>query len=60
VYTQFTDATSEKIAEWVKEGKLKAIIGKTAEMDDLEAVREMLDAASSAKGAIGKSVVKIA
>ena len=59
VFTQFTDATSEKVAEWVKEGKLKAIIGKTAEMYDLKAAKDMLDAAGSAKGAIGKSVVKL-
>jgi NADPH:quinone reductase-like Zn-dependent oxidoreductase len=60
VSTQFTSATSENIGKWVKEGKLKAIIGKTVAMDDLEGVREMLDAAASAKGAIGKYVIKIA
>jgi NADPH:quinone reductase-like Zn-dependent oxidoreductase len=59
VYTQFTSTASEKIAEWMKEDKLKAIIGKTAEIDDLETVREMFEAVTSAKGAIGKYVIKI-
>ena len=59
IYTQFTSTISESIAEWVKEGKLKAISSKTAEMDDLETVRGMFQEVTSAKGAIGKYVVKI-
>lgn len=58
-FTQFTGTDSERIARWVRDGKLKAVVGKIAGMDDLEAVKEMFEAVSSGKGATGKYVVKI-
>jgi NADPH:quinone reductase-like Zn-dependent oxidoreductase len=59
IHTQMTDENAEKIARWVQEGKLKAIIGGTGDMTDLEFVKEALDTVGSTKGAIGRIIIRI-
>lgn len=58
-FTHLGKENSDAIEQWVREGKLKPVIGGSAEMDDLETVRKMFDIVGSAKGAVGKYVVKI-
>lgn len=58
-HTQFEKRDSEMIEKLVVEGKLKAVVGQSAAMDDLKAVRKMFDMVGGLKGATGKLVVKV-
>ena len=54
VYVQFTEEVAEKISDLIREGKLKAIVGRTAKMAELETVKEMFGLVVAGKGGIGK------
>jgi len=56
-HTQFTPEDVKRIEQWVVEGKLRAVVGESAQMGDLEAVRRMFDVVATGKGAVGKYVV---
>lgn len=58
-FTHAAKENTEAIERWAKEGKLKAVIGGVTEMDDLETVRKFYNIVGSAKGAVGKYVIKI-
>lgn len=58
-FTQCSKENIDAIDGWAKEGKLKAVIGGAVDMDDLEEVKRMYNIVGSAKGAVGKYVVKI-
>jgi NADPH:quinone reductase-like Zn-dependent oxidoreductase len=49
----------EKLAWWVGEGKVKPIVGRTAKLSDIKAVREGCQEVYDAKGGIGKFVIEI-
>ncbi|TVY92994.1 Reticulon-4-interacting protein, mitochondrial [Lachnellula willkommii] len=57
--TQFSKEDSERIDGWVREGKLKPIVGEVFGMGDLDRVRKALDLVATGKGAVGKYVVKM-
>jgi len=57
--TQFTKEDSVRIESWIKEGKLKPIIGGVVGMDDLEGVKKVFGLVATGKGAVGNYVVKI-
>jgi NADPH:quinone reductase-like Zn-dependent oxidoreductase len=50
---------AEQITKWAEEGKLKAVIGKTANLSDLETVRAMYEIVAQRKGSVGKYVITI-
>lgn len=47
------------IAKWIEEGKLKPVVGKTVQLEDIEALREVCTQIASGKGGLGKTVVVI-
>jgi NADPH:quinone reductase-like Zn-dependent oxidoreductase len=49
----------EKIARWVEEGKLKAVVGKVIKLEDVSELREACIQLLSGKGGLGKVVVEI-
>lgn len=49
----------DTVAKWVEEGKLKAVVGKVAELEDINAVREGCQEVVTGKGGLGKFVIKI-
>jgi NADPH:quinone reductase-like Zn-dependent oxidoreductase len=59
VWNHFEERDAERIAEWAGEGKLKAVIGKTAKLSDLETVRALYDIVGQRKGSGGKYIVTI-
>jgi NADPH:quinone reductase-like Zn-dependent oxidoreductase len=50
---------AEQITKWAEEGKLKAVIGRTAKLSDLETVRAMYEVVAQRKGSVGKYVITI-
>jgi NADPH:quinone reductase-like Zn-dependent oxidoreductase len=53
------EGNAEQITKWAEEGKLKAVIGKTAKLSDLETVRAMYEIVAQRKGSVGKYVITI-
>lgn len=47
------------LGRWVGEGKFKPLVGRTAKLEDLEAVKSGYEEVYKAKGGVGKFVVKI-
>lgn len=58
-FSQMSGENAEAIDLWVREGKLKPIVGGIIEWDDLESVRKIGHMVGSAKGAVGKYVLRI-
>lgn len=48
-----------RFTEWIDAGKIKPIVGRTAKLDDIEAVRSGCQEIYDGKGGIGKFVIEI-
>lgn len=48
-----------KLAEWMEDGKLRPVVGRTAKLEDLKAVIEGCQEVQRGKGGVGKFVVKM-
>lgn len=49
----------ETMAKLIEDGKVRPVVGRTAKLSDLQAVRELCDEVYTGKGGIGKSVITI-
>lgn len=49
----------ERLGDWIEQGKIRAVIGRVAQLDNLEAVREGCEILASGKGGVGKFVVQV-
>ncbi|KAL5352258.1 hypothetical protein ACLOAV_002205 [Pseudogymnoascus australis] len=49
----------DELGRWVVEGKLQPLVGRTAKLEDLEAVKSGYNEVYQAKGGVGKFVVEI-
>lgn len=49
----------DELGQWVVEGKLQPLVGRTAKLEDLEAVKSGYNEVYQAKGGVGKFVVEI-
>ncbi|OBT60742.1 hypothetical protein VE03_04553 [Pseudogymnoascus sp. 23342-1-I1] len=49
----------DAVGQWVVQGKLKPLVGRTAKLEDLKAVKSGYDEVYQAKGGVGKFVVEI-
>lgn len=47
----------EEIAGWVKEGKLKPVVGRAVQMRELEEVKAAAGQVYEGKGGLGKTVI---
>lgn len=48
----------ERLTRWVEEGKVKAVVGKSVKLSDLEGVRECVRQVIAGKGGVGKFVIE--
>jgi len=49
----------ERLSQWVKEGKLMPVVGRTAKLSDIEEVRKGCQEVYDGKGGVGKFVIEI-
>lgn len=49
----------EKMAKWAEEGKIKAVIGTTAKLQDIDATIKALDVTYKGKGGLGKTIIEV-
>ena len=59
VFTQFGEDNAGLIDKWLGDGTLKAVLGGTVAIEDIEDVKKMYDMVGSGKGAVGKYVVVV-
>jgi NADPH:quinone reductase-like Zn-dependent oxidoreductase len=59
VFTQFGEDNAGLIDKWLGDGTLKAVLGGTVAIEDIEDVKRMYDIVGSGKGAVGKYVVVV-
>lgn len=59
VLQKTTKRDLEKIALWIEERKLKAVVGKVLKLEDVDELRETCVQILSGKGGLGKVVVEI-
>ena len=52
-------ADLEKFSQWVEEGKVKPVVGSTAKLSDIEAVKKGCGQIFEGKGGVGKFVIEI-
>jgi len=57
VFTQTINTDLDRLALWLEEGKVKAVIGREAKVEDLDAVRAMAQLVYAGHGGVGKYVV---
>lgn len=48
-----------KLGEYVEEGKLRTVVSRTANLRDVEAVKELCHMVYSGKGGTGKMVIQV-
>jgi NADPH:quinone reductase-like Zn-dependent oxidoreductase len=49
----------ERLSGWIEQGKIKTVVGRVANFEDIDAVREGCWEVYNGKGGIGKFVVDI-
>lgn len=50
----------ERLAKWIEEGKVRAVVGRMAKLSDLQDVKNGCEQIVSRKGGVGKFVIEIA
>lgn len=49
----------EKMTQWVEDGKVKAVVGTTVQMQDINGTIKALEVVAKGKGGLGKTVIKV-
>lgn len=58
----FLDSSGEdltEIARYANEGKLRAVVGSKANLNDLDGVKRIAGQAHAGKGGLGKSIIEV-
>lgn len=49
----------DRLAGWVEQGKVRAVVGRVVDFRDVEGVREACEEVYSGRGGIGKAVIEV-